>query len=78
MPAIIETNSEEFRSGAKVLDDALAEIPYLVGDCFSVTDIIVGWTLNLGLRSGHLDGFGYLHAYLERLLAREFCTLVRG
>lgn len=78
VPAIIETNSEEFRSGAKVLDDALAEIPYLVGDCFSVTDIIVGWTLNWGRRSGQLDGFGYLHAYLERLLAREFCTLARG
>ncbi len=72
---IVASNSEEFRAGAKVLDDALAETPFLVGGQFSVTDIIVGWTVNWGRRMGQLDGFDRLASYLDRLFAREHCTL---
>ena len=78
VPAIVEPNCEEFRNGARVLDDVLANIPYLVGGRFSVTDIIVSWTVNWGGRMGQLDGFEHLYAYLERLFARELCTFNPG
>ncbi|GIS88801.1 MAG: hypothetical protein CM1200mP18_15110 [Gammaproteobacteria bacterium] len=40
---------------------------YLVENRFTVTDIIVSWTVNWGGRQGLLDGMNGLHAYLERL-----------
>lgn len=75
VPAIVGPNAEEFRAGAKVFNDALGETPFLIGGRFSVTDIVVGWTVNWGRRMGQLDGFPHLSAYLERLFAREHCTL---
>ena len=75
VPDIVPSNNEEFRAGAKVLDNTLAEIPFIVGGQFSVTDIIVGWTVNWGRRMGQLDGFDHLASYLDRLFAREHCTL---
>lgn len=73
--AVVEPNTEEFKNGAVVLNDVLGKSPYLVGDKFSVTDIVVGWTVNWGRRQGLLDEYANLHAYLQRLFARELCTL---
>jgi len=75
VPAIVDSNNEEFHAGATVLDEALAETDFLVGGTFSVTDIIVGWTVNWGRRMGRLDGFDNLSRYLENLFAREHCAL---
>ncbi|MCH9671420.1 MAG: glutathione S-transferase C-terminal domain-containing protein [Gammaproteobacteria bacterium] len=75
VPAVIEPNMEEFRNGAAAMDAALADTPYLVGGAFSVTDIIVSWTVNWGRRMGQLDEFANLQAYLARLHQREHCTL---
>lgn len=73
--AVVAPNNAEFRAGAAVLDAELAGREYLVEDRFSVTDIVVGWTVNWGRRMGQLDGFDHLRAYLERLFAREHCAL---
>ena len=73
--AVVESNSEEFRAGARVLDEVLAGSPFLVGGKFSVTDIVAGWVVNWGRRMGQLDGFDNLSAYLTRLFERELCTL---
>ncbi|MDA0821462.1 MAG: glutathione S-transferase family protein [Proteobacteria bacterium] len=73
--AVVERNTEEFRKGAAVLDNALSETPFLVGGNFSVTDIILGWTVNWARRMGHLGDFPNLQSYLDRLFAREHCAL---
>ncbi len=75
VPEIIEQNSMLFRKGAAALENALGGSEYLVDDRFSVTDIFVGYTVNWGFADGLLDNYPNLRAYLDRLLAREHCTL---
>lgn len=54
----------------------LADKDYLMAGEFSVTDIIVGYALNLGRGVGFLgDGFPCTNSYLDRLYAREHCAL---
>ena len=77
VPAIIPQNSALFRRSAAVLDAALGDADYLIEDRFTVTDIIVGYTVSWGEDDGLLDGFANLAAYLDRLHEREHCTLQR-
>ena len=77
VPAIIEQNSLLFRRSAAALDAVLGKTDYLIENRFTVTDIIVGYTLSLGDEQGLVREFPNLVAYLERLYAREHCTLVR-
>ena len=70
-----EQNNMMFRRSASVLNDAMAGKEYLVENRFTVTDIIVGWTVNWGRRTGNLDGLANLSAYLDRLFARPQCQL---
>ncbi len=73
IPAVIERNNEEIANGLSVLNHALAEREFLIEGRFSVTDIIVGWTLNWARRQGRLEGFEHVGAYVARLLARDRC-----
>ena len=75
VPEVVHSNSDEYRAGAKVLNDVLADSKYLVGNDFSVTDIIVSWLVNWGRRLGLLDNLLALNDYLKRLFEREHCTL---
>lgn len=75
--ACFEQNVMMFRRGAAVLDDYLTTHDYLVEDRFTVTDIIVGWTLNWGRRGGHTEGLPAVASYIERLLSREHCPFAR-
>lgn len=75
---ILGQNARFARAAADVLDAALGETEYLVGNRFSVTDIIVGYTVNWGHLSGLIDDYENLNAYLGRLHAREHCVLVKG
>ena len=77
VPAIIEQNSMMYKRGAAALDAVLAETSYLIEDRFTVTDIIVGYTLIFGQEQGLLHEFQNLLAYLARLYEREHCTLPR-
>jgi len=72
-----EQNAAMYGKAAAVLDRALSDHDYLVEDRFTVTDIIVGWTVNWGRRMGHNDAFPALGAYLDRLFARPHCALNR-
>ena len=72
---VFEANGTLFKRGAGGLEKALGSASYLVDDRFSVTDIIAGYTVNWGDHEGLLGEFPNLRAYLERLLAREHCTL---
>ena len=73
IPAVIERNNEEIASGLAVLNDLLGGSDFLIDGRFSVTDIIVGWTINWARRQGRLDDFDHLGTYVKRLLAREQC-----
>jgi glutathione S-transferase len=77
IPEIIEQNSMLYKKGAAALDDVLGRASYLVDNCFSVTDIFVGYTVNWGYAEGLLEDCPNLQAYLERLFEREYCTFVR-
>ena len=77
VPAIIDQNNAMFRRSAAALDGVLSEVDYLVEGRFSVTDIIVGYTLNFAEEQGLLAQYSNLRANMERLYAREHCTLVR-
>lgn len=72
--AVVSVNTEEIMTGLTVLEDTLHTTPYLTGSNFSVTDIIVGFTVNWSRSAGHLENFPVLSAYLERLHGRELCT----
>jgi glutathione S-transferase len=73
--ALFEQNNKAFLHAAKVLDRFLADKDYLVGDRFSVTDILVGFTVNWGKGVGLLGEMSNLLEYLDRLKARPHCTL---
>ena len=75
VPEVIPSNTEELLKGIAVLNDVLADTDYLVGGKFSVTDVILGWTLNWARRMGHLGDFVPVQAYVARLLEREHCAL---
>jgi len=75
--AIIPQNETIFKRAAAALDDALSKSDYLVDNRFSATDIIVGYTLSWGEELKWIAGMANLEAYLERLRAREHCTLPR-
>ena len=77
VPAIIEQNAMMFKRSAAALDAVLGKTNYLIEGRFTVTDIIVGYTINFGHEQGLVSEFSNLLAYLERLYQREHCTLVR-
>ena len=70
-------NAGMFRRSAQAFNDLMSDKEYLIENQFSVTDIIVGWTLNWGRRQGLLDGLDGLQSYLRRLLARPYCALAK-
>ena len=73
--ALFKQNSKAFMHAAKILDKTLAESDYLIGNRFSITDILVGFTVNWGNMSGLLEQTPNLQNYLERLKARDHCPL---
>ncbi len=73
--AIIEQNNEMFLLAATALDKALGDTDYLVGNKFSVTDIIVGLTVNWGNSQGLIGDLPNLLRYRERLHERPLCPL---
>jgi len=77
VPEIIEQNSMMFKRSAAALDAVLGKTDYLIEGRFSVTDIIVGYTINWGQEQKLLSDFPNLLAYLERLYERKLCTLTR-
>jgi glutathione S-transferase len=66
-----------FKRSAAALEEVLGRTAYLVEGRFTVTDIIVGYTINFGHEQGLVSEFPNLMAYLKRLYQREHCTLVR-
>ncbi len=72
-----EQNAMMYGRSASGLNDVLLGQDFLVENRFTVTDIIVGWTVNWGRRQGLLDGLSGLQAYLERLFERPLCPFAK-
>lgn len=73
--ALFEQNNKAFVHAAGVLEEYMEDKDYLVGNSFSVTDILVGFTLNWGNGQGLLKQRPNLQRYLGRLKKRPYCTL---
>ena len=72
---ITASNAKEIQSALNVLDKELASRNFLIGNRFSVTDIIVGWSISWAANTGHLAAFTQLSRYLARLQERDHCTI---
>ncbi|CAM2064705.1 Glutathione S-transferase family protein [Sulfidibacter corallicola] len=77
VPDIIAQNSMMYRKAATALESHFKHHDYLVEDRFSVTDIFVGYTLSWGQEQELLTESPNIEAYMERLLSRAHCTLIR-
>jgi len=75
---VTASNAKEIQSALDVLDGEIASKDFLIGNRFSVTDIIVGWSINWAANIGHLAAFTRLCRYLARLQEREHCTIKPG
>ena len=71
----IPQNEKMFKKGALVIDEYLSDHTYFIENRFTVTDIIIGYTLNWARRKRLTEDFLSISAYLERLFAREHCVL---
>ena len=73
----LKINNHMVLEGLKVLNDHLGRSDYLCGVHFSLTDIIVGWTINWARRGSLISSLGHLNNYLDRLFERSHCVLAR-
>lgn len=78
LSSVFEQNAQGFKRGAAPMNQALADCDYLVGNRFSVTDIIASFTVNWGQRLGLLNEFEHLQSYLQRMFDRPHCPLNKG
>ncbi len=70
VPAIVETATWEFARAAAVLTQGLADREFIVGDSFTVADILLANTLEWARRRGLEITQPTLNAYAERHLSR--------
>lgn len=75
VPAIIKQNNTMYRKAAIGLEKHLAKHNFLVDERFSATDIVMAYTLCWGQEQKLLDDFPSINHYMQRLYAREHCTL---
>lgn len=79
VPADVPVAREDFCQAARVLEGALGEREYLVGDGFTVADILAAHTLQWATWYDLLEGFPALRAYAARHLGRAACPeVLRG
>jgi len=64
-------------SGLNVINDHLENSEYFGGSLFTLTDIVVGWTLNWARRLELTEDFPAIKAYLARLMSRPQCSLAK-
>ncbi len=75
---VIEDCKARTRTCIAAIEDAVADADYLVGNAFSVADIMNGYTLMLAANFGVLtDDFPLANAYFERLAKRPGFQVAR-
>ncbi len=78
LPAIPDTAAWEFQRAARALATGLGEQTWILGEQFSVADILLGHTLVWSRSAGQELPAPNLQAYLERALARPAYERVRA
>ena len=78
IPLVVEQNAKLFTAAAAVVDKALENSNYLVDDRFTVTDIIMGFTISWADYYKLLQPFRNLQKYLDRLCERPHCSLEKN
>jgi glutathione S-transferase len=78
IPAIFEQNAKLFSASAAVVDHALEHSDYLIDNQFSVTDIIMGFTISWANYYKLIEPFEKLQMYLDRLCKRPNSTLIKS
>tara|TARA_R110002049_G_scaffold191507_1_gene360482 strand:- start:53484 stop:54038 length:555 start_codon:yes stop_codon:yes gene_type:complete len=73
----LEKHNKLFSSAASVLNEVLSDSEYLIDDKFSVTDIIVGYSVNWANNWNMINEFQGLQNYLKRLHERPNCSLLK-
>ena len=73
LPAVFPQNEVAAKRGLGVLDTELQGKDWLIGNRFSVTDIIVGYSVCWAQTIGFTEGMTNVNAYAERILARPHC-----
>jgi len=73
-PARAEAGAERFQAAAQVVERALEGRDYLVGERFSVADLVCGGVLIFGRSAGLTDNLPNIAGYLARLDARPART----
>ncbi len=68
--AAMEEGRARFRKAAGVLEPVLADRPFVLGQEFSVADVVLGSVLSWGRSLGALGGLAAVEAYLARLKQR--------
>lgn len=69
-PPRAQAGAERVRAAAAVIEEALDGHEYLVGDRFSVADLVCGAVLLYAKSAGLTDGLPSINAYADRLEAR--------
>jgi Glutathione S-transferase len=69
-PARAQAGAERFQAAAAAVEQALDGHEYLVGDRFSVADLVCGAVLIFAKSAGLTDELPNIEAYIERLEAR--------
>jgi glutathione S-transferase len=70
VPAVIDTARWEFAKAAQLLAQGLGQHEFIVGDSFSVADILIGHTLAWARAFGVPTAQPVVEAYADRLFAR--------
>ncbi len=79
LEAEIGNARRDFLAAARLLQDDLGEGPFLLGEGFTVADIVAAHTLHWATWTDLLEGPPGLHAYLQRCVARPACPgFLRG
>lgn len=73
LTVVFPQNEKATKTGLAVLDKELDGKDWLVGDKFSVTDVIAGYAVCWSYFLRLTDGMPAINAYAERILARPHC-----
>lgn len=69
-PAVMEAGKAKAHKAATPLEERFENNVYMLGETFSVADVVVGSLLALGRRLQLLEGFPRIDAYVNRLMER--------
>ncbi|MBW2422239.1 MAG: glutathione S-transferase family protein [Deltaproteobacteria bacterium] len=74
IPALVDRGREIAPALVGVVERALGERPFILGEAFSAADIMLGFGLSIARYLGYLnDGTPRARDYCERLMARPAC-----